>query len=475
MNFSITHRVTGKTVSVISLIALLIFLPLLLLATYQTATIISRATGTHASIVVDARQETHERIDPGFMHAFAQGGEEAGDWLTPVQKEVAALAPTRIRIDHIYDFYDIVKQKNGRLEFDFSRLDEILDAIRRVGAVPVVSLSYMPPAIAKDGIITNPPAKWDDWTHVVQKTIEHVSGVAEKNIADVYYEVWNEPDHEQFGGWKLNGDKNYLTLYQFAAIGAAQASETRPFLIGGPATTGLYKNWIMRLVDSGFRLDFLSWHTYADEPNRFAADQKNITSWLLSYPNIVLIPKLITEFGFTGAKDVRYASPFAAAYTAAVFRQLASPGPKGLFSFQIKDGPGSTDGDGWGLIGHQSLGASPKPRAYVFPLLDRMAGSRLSVSGEGTWVTSLAVKQGASIRILLVNFDPYGSHTETVPVEIIGLPNGSYAYSQQYLQGMKPEERKTQQETVADEKLKKLIHMPTQSVALIELTPSSPH
>lgn len=446
MSTSLTRRVTGKTMSVISFVALLIFLPLLLLAAYQTATIISRAAGTTATIVVDVNSVSQE-VDPTFMHAFAQGGEESGNWLSPVQKEVTALKPKWIRIDHIYDFYDIVKKDGGALLFDFSKLDPVIDSIRRADATPVIALSYMPPAIAKEGKVINPPENWDDWALVIQKTIEHIS----RTIPDVYYEVWNEPDHEQFGGWKMSGDKNYLTLYQYAAKGANLAKNTKPFHLGGPSTTGLYKNWIIKLVESGARLDFLSWHTYLDDPKRFTQDQRNIASWLMSYPEAVLLPKLITEFGFTGAKDLRYSTPFAAAFTAAVFRQLAIGGPQGLFSFELK---GS-----WGLIN--------TPRYSVYDFLYRMAGSRLRLTGEGTWVTALATKQGEAIRIILINYDAAGNHTETVPLTITNLSNGGYRYSQQYLEGQPT----VSQVSIAEGILTKNILMPAQSVIFIELYP----
>lgn len=473
MSISFTSRVTGKTISTVSFIALVIFLPLLLLAAYQTATIISRATGKPANIIIDASSVTNEKVDPTFFHAFAQGGEEKGNWLAPVQKEVTSLKPKWIRIDHIYDFYDIVKNEGGTITLDFSHLDPVIDTIRATGATPVLSLSYMPAAIAKDGNIINPPTRWDDWALVVQKTIEHISGTSEKNIADVYYEVWNEPDQEQFGGWGLSGEKNYLTLYRYAAQGAAQTKNVKKFSLGGPATTGLYKNWIIKLVESGARLDFLSWHSYLDNPKRYTQDQKNIASWLLSYPEVILLPKLITEAGFTGAKDPRYSLPFAAAFTAAVFRQLATGGPQGLFTFQLKDGPNQEKGDGWGLISHESQGKALKPRYHIFPFLDRMAGNRILLTGEGTWVTGLASKQNQTIRIMLVNFDASGSHTETVPVLITSLPNGTYEYRQQYLQGATPGEAQKLMEPVTDGSIKKQLFMPAQSVILIELYPAS--
>lgn len=452
MSISLTSRMTGKTMSIVSFVALIIFLPLLLLAAYQTATIISRATGKPATIMVDADSVSQEKVDPTFIHAFAQGGEESGNWMSPIQKEVAALKPKWIRIDHIYDFYDIVKKDRGELSFDFSKLDPVINSILATGAIPVIALSYMPPAIAHEGKVINPPDNWDNWTLVVQKTIEHIS----RTTPDVYYEVWNEPDHEQFGGWKLDGEKNYLTLYHYAAKGAANAKNTRPFFLGGPSTTGLYKNWIIKLVESGARLDFLSWHSYLDDPKQFRQDQRNIASWLISYPEVILLPKLVTEFGFTGARDPRHSTPFAAAFTAAVFRQLATGGPQGLFSFELI---GS-----WGLIN--------TPRYYVYDFLYRMAGNRVLLTGEGTWITGIASKQKDTTRIMLINFDAFGNHTETVPITITNLSNGTYEYSQQYLQGKTPGESQKLIESVTDGTIKKQIFMPAQSIVLIELYPA---
>lgn len=470
MSILFTGRVNGKTISIISFIALGIFLPLLLLGAYQTATIVSRATGKPATIVVDASSVLSEKVDTTFFQAFAQGGEESGNMLSPVEKEVTALKPKWIRIDHIYDYFDIVKKEGGSITLDFSRLDPVIDTIRATGATPVISLSYMPPAIAKDGKVINPPTNWEDWALVVQKTIEHISGSSGKNISGVFYEVWNEPDHEQFGGWKLTGEKNYLTLYHYAANGANQAKQTQPFALGGPSTTGLYKNWIIKLIETGDRVDFLSWHSYLLEPVRFSQDQRNVISWLLPYPNFVLLPKLITEYGFTGAKDSRYGTSFGSAYTAAVFRQLVSGGPMALFTFQLKDGPGQEKGDGWGLIGHESGGRTLKPRYYVYSLLSRMTGNRVLLTGEGTWVTGFASKQADTIRIMLINFDAFGNHTETVPITITNLPNGTYEYSQQYLQGNTPGETKKLKESVTDQVLKKQLFMSAQSIVLLEIT-----
>lgn len=460
----LTARVETKTTSLISLIALLIFLPLLLLAAYQTATLLSRAAGKPANIVVDTKTVLGQ-INTNFYHAFAQGGEESVDMLAPVSGEIKALRPKVIRLDHLYDHYDVVGRDGSGLTFNFSKLDVAVNTILAAGAKPLLSLSFMPPAIARDGNITNPPTSWDEWALVVQRTIEHYSGRSEKNLSGLYYEVWNEPDIAQFGNWKLSGDKNYLTLYRYGAIGAGNAKNVNSFFLGGPATTGLYKNWILALVTSGSRLNFISWHSYLDNPKQFDDDQRSLTTWLLPYPAYVLTPKLITEFGFSGNKDKRYGTTYAAAYTAAVVRQLVSGGPAYLFSFQLKDGPGQEADDGWGLLTHEGNGKKPKPRYYVYNFLDAMAGNRLALSGEGSWVTGFATRQDKTVRVLLVNFDAGGGHTENVPLTFTGLDPGNYTYRERFLFGRNV----SFAQALSGNTLVKQVYMPDQTVAIIEL------
>ncbi len=460
----LTRQVPRNITSMISLLALLLFLPMLLFVTYQTVTLISRAAGTPANIQVATRQ-TLEDVDTSFYHAFSQGGEESTDMLAPVAAEVRALKPKVIRIDHIFDHYDVVGRDGNGLTFNFSRLDKAVDTILATGAKPVLVLSFMPPAIARDGSVINPPNDWNEWSTVVQKTIERYSGRNQKNISGVYYEVWNEPDLAQFGGWKYGGEKNYITLYRYAAQGAQRAANVHQFFLGGPSTTGLYKNWIIALVESGLRLDFISWHTYNANPDKFATDQRDLISWLLPYPAYTLTPHLITEFGFTGSKDVRYGTSYAAAHTAAVIRQLISGGPQYAFSFQPKDGPNQSNGEGWGLITHEDNGKKLKPRYHVYSFIDAMAGKRLNLTGEGTWVTGFASTRDNIIRLLLVNFDRNGSHTENVPVTFTGLSAGTYTITERLLSGRNSKRT----EAIESDTLSLTFFMPAQSVGIIEL------
>lgn len=464
MSILIRH-VSTRVTSVISLLALVVFLPLFLLVIQQTLTLLSRATGTPAHIVVETKIPL-EPIKTDFYHAFAQGGEESADMLASVVEDVRALHPKIIRLDHIYDLYHVVGRDGAGLHFDWSRLDQSVSTIISTGAKPLLALSYMPDVIAKDGNIIGPPNDWNEWSEVVKQTVEHFSGKSGMNLSGIYYEVWNEPDLPQFGGWSLGGDKNYLTLYHYAALGAANARGVNAFSLGGPATTGLYQRWIEALVNSGNRVNFFSWHSYLSQPDQFTNDQQNIIKWLLPHPTYTLLPKLITEFSFTGAESTGYGTTYAAAHTAAVVRQLMSGGPTYLFSFELKDGPRETEGKGWGLITNDDNGLRKKPRYYVYNFLDAMAGTRLTVTGEGSWVSAYASSRDTTIRVLLVNFDANGNHSENVPISITGMTPGTYSVRQRILLGRDT----TTAVELTDTILKTDVYMTAQSVAILEVS-----
>ena len=285
----LTADVSPGVKQIISFVTLLFFLPFLVYAVFLTINLYNQASGTKASLVVDAAKIAGP-IDTDFYHAFAQGGEETVDMLGPILPEVKGLSPKIIRIDHIYDTYQVVNKSGGTLTFDFSKLDTIVNSILSTGATPLFSLSYMPPVIAKDSSVINPPNDWNEWALVVQKTIEYYSGKSNRNLRSVYYEVWNEPDLAQFGSWRYQGqkdcnpdcDKNYTRLYRYAAIGATNASNVQPFHFGGPATTGYYQSWMKSILNSGMRVDYVIRHTDGSDPTHFGKDQNDFVSMLLT-------------------------------------------------------------------------------------------------------------------------------------------------------------------------------------------------
>lgn len=427
-----------------------------------------RASGEPANLIVDVQSDLGPMPRP--WRNLAQGG-EAFDWnIGPITGKVKALNPNYIRIDHIYDFYDIVKKDGETLSFDFSKLDPVLDQIKATGATPFISLSYMPPAISAGDIVSE-PRNWNDWQLTVQKTIEHISGT--KAIPNVYYEVWNEPD--LFGKWTRSGNKNYLTLYTYSAQGAANARNVRPYKLGGPAITNLMKNWIYDFLNhtrkNNLRMDFISWHRYNTKVEQFEKDIIDTQTWLdKDFPEYKDKEQIISEWGHDSELNSGYDNSFGAAHTVATAIQMVGNIDKG-FVFEIEDGkdPNGKDKWGrWGLLTNQAFDAQPKPRYQALRLLDRIGEVRLDLLGKGSWVKAIAARslKTDNVNLVLANYDSSNSNVENVPITFRNIFPGEYTVKQTFLGGS----TKIDKISTDSANLKTTVLMPTNSVSFIELS-----
>jgi beta-xylosidase len=446
---------------------LLIVLSISLNLVQRVQLYLTEALGQPANIVVDVAVNQGPVVP--IWQALGQGGEEENPFDSVID-ETSRLQPQYIRIDHVYDYYGVIERENGQLVFDWTRLDKIVNQILQMGARPFFSLSYMPPAIARDGEILNQPHNWNEWSVVVQETIQHYSGRNHRNLKNVVYEVWNEPD--LFGIWKIGYGKDYCLLYRYAVIGANQVINVNPFKIGGPATAAPYQAWVDGFLDytkaNGLRIDFYSWHRYSLEPEKFLDDADFIDTWLFQNAGYSL-EKYLTEWGSVSENSSYHDTYFDAAHAVAVIRQLIQRVDL-AFVFEIKDGfspEGKKYWGRWGLLTHEKAGpVEKKPKYYALELLNKMTGNRVFLEGEGTWVTGFATKDNEQIKIILTNFDKKESHFERVPVTIKNLENGTYTYQVTYLRGT----GKKSTESVANGSLQKEIPLTPNNVVIIELS-----
>jgi hypothetical protein len=386
------------------------------------------ARGKPAYIQVNASLASG-KINPPWRN-FAQGGEERTNMILPMQSQIKNLKAEYVRIDHIYDYYDIV-QSDG--SYNFSQLDEVVISIVNSGAKPFLSLSYIPEEFNGKNI-TSPPDNWQKWQNLIQTTIERYSSFGGMAINNVYYEVFNEPD--LFGSWHYNKEPNYLTLYRYSSKAAANVKNAQNFMIGGPATTSFYPNWIKALLNycqtNNLRIDFISWHDYSLSPQQTLQKTQEFRQILLDYPNYAQLETIISEYGPASGKSALYQSRIGAAYQLATAVNLFGYVDK-MFAFELKDGP--EDNTGWGLLTHESKGLKSKPRYQAFQFLNLINGERVSLSGEGSWVQGLAFINENGLNIFLTNFDVNNTRYENVPIRVDGLTTGNYKVRRDYLFG----------------------------------------
>ncbi|EKE04981.1 MAG: glycoside hydrolase family protein [uncultured bacterium] len=394
---------------IIFLVIIFISVPISIFLVTQKTNWFNKASDLPANLIIDAGNMIGGKSES--WRNLAQGGEERGRQLLPVIDKIKALKPKYIRIDHVFDYY-------GEAE-----LDQVIQDIVATGAKPFIALSYMPPSLSKSGDVTDLPNDWGKWENLVQKTVEHVSGRNGLNIKDVYYEVWNEPD--LFGKFKTYGPKNYLELYSHTVRPAMRANNVNSFKIGGPATTGFYENWANKLImfalENRLRIDFVSWHRYSKNLQDYEDDYNKT----LNFGNLETI---ISETGPNSENDPVYDGSFSALHMIATTALMEGKVSK-LFNFEIKDGAGPTKNWGrWGMLTHEKWGTPEiKPRYRAMQFLNNLiGGSNLQLDGQGSWVKAIAKRNNQKIQILIVNYDNYGKHSETVPLKVTNLPTNSF-------------------------------------------------
>ena len=407
------------------LIASLIFFAIITLRYYHP----SKATVVKSNLIID----TKKVLGPVFPNwkAIAQGGEESGvRMFQNVLPQMTELQSRYIRLDHLYDFYDVVSQDGGSLRFTWDSLDATICDILSTGAKPFLALTYMPTVISDNGTVIGRPKDWTDWSIIVQMTIERYSGKTSQlcggkftGVPDIYYEVWNEPDLETFGKWSKG---EYFKLYNYASQGANRAQDVYPFMLGGPAITSLYENWIKSFINyvdnNNLKLDFISWHRYTTNPDDYTKDLTDLESWLASLPlKYRNITKVISEWSYDSSHNPKSDIDGSGAYTVASIRNLMNKGLELAFSFEVKDGPTPS----WGIL---SYTGEKKPRFYALRILNLLKGLQLQVDGEGTFVRAIASFNPVDnkISVVLVNYDPNNSNNELVPLTFANIADGNY-------------------------------------------------
>lgn len=457
---------------IISLIALGVVLPV---AGFIFLTYLLIGTFAKANIRVDANRPL-DNIKPAWR-AIAQGGEQSGTrMLQPVTTQLRSLFPHYIRIDHIYDFYNVVQRGAGGITYNWEQLDQTVCDIYATGAKPFFALSYMPSGISSDGSVISRPSNWDEWRVLVQRTVERYSGqsttlcggtIRGDSLAGVHYEVWNEPDLESFGKWSVyGGERNYLTLYEQSVRGAQSAQNVQNFYIGGPGTTAPYRNWFRAFLDhtnkNNLRVDFLSWHRYSKNVNDFSDDVKNLNDWLLpeEYRKYHDLPKIVSEWGFDPQFNSVADGPAGAAHLVATTRNFVDQNVAYAFTFEARDG----DNPSLGILANDGR---KKSRFEALNLLNVLEGTRLAVDGESSHVKAIAVKKERAVAVVLANYDIEGKHGEQVPISFSGLEPGTYQLS---VTNIGYQKLNFEQITLNGEDLQRSIYMPPNHVALVEIT-----
>ncbi|RKN36373.1 GH39 family glycosyl hydrolase [Micromonospora musae] len=315
------------------------------------------------------------------------GGEPMGAGLAAALSRVhRELGVRRVRAHGILgDDLGVYREEDGRPVHDFSGVDAVLDSLAPTGLRPVLELSFVPRALARDPSrvvtaagVSSPPRDWDRWARLVGDLVRHLRArVGDAELRRWAVEVWNEPDLECF--WTGTREE-YLRMYDVTARAVREACPGLP--VGGPATAAT--KWIEPFLDhvdaSGAPLDFLSTHVYGSPPldlrpalERHGRDGTPLlwTEWGPSPTHFAPVNDSVLSAAFlaTGMRAAAGRVDALACWVASDhFEELGRP-------------PALVHG-GFGLL---SVGNLAKPRFWALWMLEQLGAAELParITGDG--------------------------------------------------------------------------------------------
>src|SRR3974390_2577852 len=160
----------------------------------------------------------------------------------------------------------------GNPVYNFSYVDQIYDGLLQNGVRPVVEISFMPKKLAlRQDVhpfwykqIVAPPKDYAKWDALIHALAEHmISRYGIDEVAQWYFEVWNEPNIDFWAGEPK--EETYDRLY--AETARSLKSVDRRLRVGGPATAqaAWVDSFIQHMTATHVPLDFVSTHVYGND------------------------------------------------------------------------------------------------------------------------------------------------------------------------------------------------------------------
>jgi len=314
------------------------------------------------------------------------------------------------------------EDEHGNAVYNFSYVDQIYDRLLGAGVRPVAEISFMPKKLAfnPDALHpfwykpnVSPPKSMERWDALMTAFAQHlVARYGVDEVAQWYFEVWNEPNIDFWGG--IPRQESYFDLYAHTA--RALKSVSPRLRVGGPATAAAA--WIPEFLaytsENHVPVDFVSSHAYDDEPTlRLLGhdvdlpEEDHACAAVAKVRNQIdasktpHLPLLWTEWNVPGSNEVRD-TPYVGPALAEAIR-LCDGHVDALSFWTFSDafeegGPAPKPFEG--QFGLRAMGGINKASFYDFALLHQLGTERLASTSENVLITRLP---DSSLAIALWN------------------------------------------------------------------------
>jgi len=323
-----------------------------------------------------------------------------------------------------HDALNTVQVKDGKTVYDWTKIDELYDAMLKRGIKPFVELSFTPLSMATSeqkifywkGNISHP--RHEAWKDLVHAFVTHIiARYGQEEVRKWPFEVWNEPNLDIF--WENADQPAYFALYDLTA---RTIKAIDPELkVGGPSTAGAawVPEFLAHTKANGTPVDFVTTHTYGvdggfiDEfgksdtklspsPNAIVGDIRKVRGEIeaSAYPGL---PLYFTEWSTSySPRDLVHDSYISAPYILSKLK--ASQGQlQGMSYWTYSDlfeesGPPPTPfHGGFGLMNREGI---RKASWFAYKYLHALSGNSIPVQdGE-----AMASYDGKTAAALLWNY-----------------------------------------------------------------------
>ena len=425
-------------------------------------------------LIVDAKRELG-RVPDGIV-GLSQGG-GVSDYEDATALKLKEGGFKWFRMDNVFTGALKKNKETGELVYDWRDFDKRVDFIRKIGADPIMCVSYMPQVL--DAVPNNErqsaPKDYAAWEELCFQAAKRS---LDRGARVPFWEVWNEvntgwlkpgPDDtgtdefkklyeqaigkEQTNTMTIRRFEAYCKLYRATARGVLRADPKAK--IGGPALAsgpmerskdcghcsngeGFAKGLMLWCAQEKLPLDFVSWHEYFQPPEKIAKEAQTFRTYLEEFPSLKqsVGSFMITEWNEAWWPDRPQDHEVGAAWCANSITRAFIPAriDRPCF-FYVKQGDMNFRGD-YSLL---MQGNVPKASYNVAKVFNGLSGNWIwigttnvggtsstsprstsmdgDISAVGTWDTDRA-----RLAIVLVNFRDRYALRRPVRLQINDLP-----------------------------------------------------
>ncbi len=354
-------------------------------------------------------------------------------------------------------FHAIFQDENGVYSedpqgnpiYNWSYVDRIYDGLLAEGVRPFVEISFMPNKLASRAQYQafwyhpniSPPADYGKWDGLITALAQHlVERYGLDEVAQWYFEVWNEPNIGFWGGDPAQ--KTYFELYDHTAR-ALKAVSAR-LRVGGPASA--QAAWVGEMIEHSVQdhvpLDFVSTHVYGDDSvenvfhdQRTIAPHQMVCAAVDKVHDEILssarpdIPLIWSEYNASYANhqeitDSIYMGPWLAD---TISRCDGKTEMMSYWTFSdVFEEQGVVKTPFYGGFGIVAEDGIPKPAYDAFELLHELGEERLAAPADEALVTRRA--DGTLVVAVWNLVEPEAAGSEkTVTLELRGVRDDAWA------------------------------------------------